>query len=145
MVLKVILVFVMVIATLALSFFLIAIYYVRIHGDDADRELLKRIRYYFDISRQQEINIPSIREAILKGLPIGSSLERTRVFLNERSVGKDGLSLCYFIDKKNVILCQIECNEKLFGVVKGTYVIKFSFGYDKKLEDVKIEERATGP
>ena len=124
---------------------LFIVWYLQVHGNDANKEFEQRIRNYFNISSQQQINNSSIKDSILMEIPVGSSFEQALGYLTSKKIGRDALSTFYPINKDKIIIIRTEYNPRFFFVVKRRYTIKLMFGVDDKLQDINIESVAIGP
>ena len=115
-------------------------------GCGADRELEQRVRRYFSIPVSQNVGTATIRSAILRDLPQGISPMEVYAFLDQRKIGKDGLSSYYRINKQGKIICRVEYNSKTFDFVKKSYIVTFlMLEPGGNLKDVEVREGLAGP
>jgi hypothetical protein len=104
----------------------------------------KRVRKHFAIPDKTPLTEATIREAILAGLPAGSSEKRVYGFLNKCGIGKDEFSSFYPL-KRGKIVCRIEFDPGTGDTVHTHYGIFFRMDADKGLQDVEVQEWYTGP
>ena len=111
---------------------------------DADDDLARRCRKYFAMDPKSEVNAVSIRNAILKMIPMGSDEDVIKARLDESGIGKDGLSSYFPVDSEGRLVCRVEFDRRTFGFVKKSYGVLFRLNSEKKLKDVAVEEWLTG-
>lgn len=104
----------------------------------------KRIRSHFHLREPEELSNESIRQAILRDLPLGTSEEKLQSFLSNRGIGRDKLSECY--PKQNgEIVCRIEYDPASGEIVHRHYCVVFKIDEKDLLADVVVKTWLTGP
>ena len=113
------------------------------HGSSV--ELDQRVRRYFDIPQSQEVNAPSIRSAIIRHVPLGSSTDIIYAYLDQVGIGKDRLSSYYPVNDQGDIVCRIEFDPQSVELVKKSVGIILATNSEHKLKDIHVKEWLTGP
>jgi hypothetical protein len=99
---------------------------------------------YFRLSTLEQFTVESARSELLERLPRGSSEVGVYNFLEESGIGRDGLSSYYPKDGSGEIVCRIEYDPTLPGMVKKHFGVIFVLDGQNKLKDVEIHAWLTG-
>ena len=82
-----------------------------------------RIRSHFNIPASVRLTEETIKQAVLRVLPVGSLAISIRPKLLDLGIGERGLSNYGESGKDNVAVIRIEYDPKTFDVVKRSYII----------------------
>ena len=106
-----------------------------------------RIRSHFSIPRSTRLTGETIREAVLRVLPVGSLAFSIRAKLLERGIGERGLSSYIESENDNVAVSRVDYDPKTFEIVKKSYIISIYLTSDsiRTVQGVTVEEGLTGP
>jgi hypothetical protein len=102
-----------------------------------------QIKNYFGLVNSERIDTASIRSALLKAFPQGSTYDQVSNFLKQKIVDKREKGII-IPDKDNGILWRVTVNNRV-SIIALEYAVFFHFDADKKLQDIKVEEWLTGP
>jgi hypothetical protein len=105
----------------------------------------KRVRKHFAIPDKTRVTEATIRDAILAGLPLGSSEDQVYGFLKKCGIGKDKFSSFYPLDGTGKLICRINLDPGTCDIVHTHYGIFFRVEADKGFQDVEVQEWYTGP
>lgn len=106
-----------------------------------------RIRSHFSIPASDRLTEDTIKQAVLRVLPVGSPAISIRPKLFDLGIGERGLSRYVESEKDNVAVIRIEYDPKTFDVVKKSYIISLYLTSDpiRTIQDVTAKEWLTGP
>ena len=111
-------------------------------------ELDQRTRRYLNVPISEEVNATTIQSAILRDLPLGSSVSQVYEYLDHHGIGKDTLSSYEQANKDAMIFARISDNPRWFNfpvVCRISYAI--TFGMERqaelRLKDVVVREWRT--
>lgn len=106
-----------------------------------------RIRSHFSIPASVRLTEETIKQAVLRVLPVGSPAISIRPKLLDLGIGERGLSKYVKSEKDNVAVIKIEYDPKTFDVVKKSYTISLYLTSDpiRTIQDVTVKEWLTGP
>jgi hypothetical protein len=106
-----------------------------------------RIRSHFSIPASVRLTEKTIKQAVLRVLPVGSLAISIRPKLLDLGIGERGLSNYSESEKDNVAVIRIEYDPKTFDVVKKSYIISLYFTTDsiRTIQDITVKEWLTGP
>lgn len=104
-----------------------------------------RLRRHLGIASKGTLTETEVRNAALRLMPPGSEEEEVRVAVARTGIGQDGLSTYYppGQDRRGVIV--VGFDPKTFGLVKRSYALVLQFDSRRKLEDIQVQARLTGP
>lgn len=111
----------------------------------ADPTAQYRLIDYFELNEIREFTPESARTALLSKMPVGTQETEIYDFLNKKGIGKDNLSSFHPADGRDQIVCRIEYDPNLPGLVKKHFGIFFLLDEEKKLRDIRIKPWVTGP
>jgi hypothetical protein len=105
-----------------------------------------RIRAHFSIPTSVRLTEETIKQAVLRVLPVGSPAISIRPKLLDLAIGERGLSRYIESEKDNVAVIRIEYDSKTFEVVKKSYIISIYLTSDsiRTIQDVTVKEWLTG-
>src|ERR1700704_6311097 len=89
-----------------------------------------RIRSHFSIPASALLTEETIKQAVLRVLPVGSPAISIRPKLLDLGIGEGGLSRYIESEKDNVAVIRIEYDSKTFEVVKKSYIISIHLTSD---------------
>ena len=111
----------------------------------ADPTAEYRLLDLFQISDQEALSPESFRKAVLEKLLPGTEEEAIYRYLEERLAGKDPFSSYHRAEDHGRIVCRIEYDPTLPGLVKKHFAVTFLLDGSKKLRDVHLASWVTGP
>ena len=98
-----------------------------------------RARHYFAIPWTQPVTPSSIKEGVLRVVPIGTPADRVPSMLARAGIGQDGLSGYYPADG----VIRLEYDPHRLALVQTHYGIMLQFEHGL-LTDVRVEKWLTG-
>jgi hypothetical protein len=101
-----------------------------------------RARHYFAIPWTQLVTTDTIREGVVRVVPIGTPADLVPSLLTRAGIGKDGLS-GYYPDETSVGVVRLEYDPHHFALVQTHYGIMLHFEHGL-LSDVRVERWLTG-
>ena len=106
-----------------------------------------RIRSHFNIPASVRLTEETIKQAVLRVLPVGSLAISIRPKLLDLGIGERGLSNYGESGKDNVAVIRIEYDPKTFDVVKRSYIISLYLTSEpiRTIRDITVKEWLTGP
>jgi hypothetical protein len=111
-------------------------------GCSEDAEM--KVRETFDIPKHISLSEVSIRDAVIKKIPLGTTEKNVYRILRELKIGANSFSSFYPADEKGEIVCRFEFNTKDYGVVKKHYGVIFQLDDKRLLKNVIVNEWRTG-
>jgi len=102
-----------------------------------------RAHRYFSIPWTQRITPRSVRDGVLKIVPIGTPADRVPALLERVGIGKDGLSGYYQEPRFEDTVIRLEYDPHHFAVVQSHYGIMLHFE-DRTLRAIRVERWLTG-
>jgi hypothetical protein len=110
----------------------------------ADPTAEYRLLDHFQLAELGRVEPESFRKALLEKLPTGTPEEEIYRYLDERLVGKDRFSSYQRAEQPSQIVCRIEYDPTLPGLVKKHFAVIFLLDENKKLRDVRLNSWITG-
>lgn len=104
-----------------------------------------RLRGYFDIPKSVSLNEVTIRDAILRKIPLGTPEPVIRQKLSAFGIGKDKLSGYHASDKDRKAVIRIEYDPNSMNIVSRHYGVHLSYDGAMRLQDVVVNIWLTGP
>ena len=106
-----------------------------------------RIRSHFSIPGSGLLTEETIKQAVLRVLPVGSPAISIRAKLLDVGIGERGLSRYIEQEKDNVAFIRIDYDSRTFEIVKKSYIISIyvTSGPIRTIQDVTVKEWLTGP
>jgi hypothetical protein len=98
-----------------------------------------RVRAHFNISASSPVTEATIKEAVLRLLPVGTPASTIKGTLSQVGIGKDGLSRYFEPNKENVAVIFINYDVHTFGVVKASYSISLRLSSEQTIQDVDVK------
>lgn len=117
----------------------------------ADPTAEYRLLDHFQLADLGLVEPNSFRSALLKKLPLGTPENQIYSYLEERLVGKNRLSSIYPAERAVQseralqIVCRIEYDPSLPGVVKKHFAVAFLLDDERKLKDVRLNSWVSAP
>ena len=102
-----------------------------------------RARHYFSIPWTQRVTPNSIKEGVVRVVPIGTSANRARALLERAGIGTDGLSGYYPDSESGDAVIRLEYDPNRVAVVQTHYGIMLHFEHGT-LRTMGVEEWLTG-
>ena len=112
-------------------------------GKRPQSEAELRLRHYFDLPKT--VSLESKPSPLLIKFPIGTPEEQIYDFLDESGVGKDKLSSYYRAGERGEIVCRIEYDAELPGLLKESFGVFLMLDGDRKLSSARVDRWLTGP
>ncbi|NJL56160.1 hypothetical protein HC928_13985 [bacterium] len=106
---------------------------------DSDTELQRRVKRYFGIAWNTPVTPEAVKSAILLELPVNSSKNDIRSYIQKIGLDKDPNNECY--EQQLEIFCVIGFNPNLVNLKVSrlvTYDISFKLSESKTLKDVHV-------
>jgi len=104
-----------------------------------------RLRILFGIPTAIPLNQSTIREAVLRKIPLGTPEPVIQKRLRELGIGDNKLSHYYSPGKDHKATIRIEFAPTTFETVKRHYGIQLTYDKEMKLNDVVVDIWLTGP
>jgi hypothetical protein len=106
-----------------------------------------RIRSHFSIPASVRLTEETIKQAVLRKLPVGSPAISIKAKLFDFGIGERGLSRYIESEKDKVAVIRIDYDPKTFEVVKKSYIISIYLTAEsiRMIQDVNVKEWLTGP
>jgi hypothetical protein len=111
----------------------------------ADPTAEYRLLDIFQLGDLGNLSAGSLRSALLEKIPFGTSGEQIYDYLEERLVGNDPFSSYYRAEDDKRIVCRMDYDPTLPGLVKKHFSVTFFLDEDKKLREVRLDSWLTGP
>ncbi|CAN5360523.1 hypothetical protein BH10PLA2_BH10PLA2_27870 [soil metagenome] len=103
-----------------------------------------RARAYFAMPINEEVNSSSIRAAFLRLVPLGSGESDVGEFVDQSTIGKDGLSN-YHSPENGKGYIHIRYDPRSLEFVKREFAIMLQFDDAGKLREIEVKTWLTGP
>jgi len=102
-----------------------------------------RLRRYFHIAN--DIALESKPSPLLSTLPVGTPEKEIYRFMDDNSIGKDGMSSYYPAGERGEIVCRVEYDLKPPNWVKESFVVLLRLDDERKLREIVVLRGLTGP
>ena len=106
-----------------------------------------RIRSHFSIPGSTILTEETIKQAVLRVLPVGSPAISIKAKLLDVGIGERGLSRYIEPEKDNAAVIRIDYDSKTVEILKKSYIISIYLTSDpiRTIQDVTVTEWLTGP
>ncbi len=104
-----------------------------------------RVRAYFDIPRNSAVDSTTIRNAVLRMLPLGTEESDVAAKLRARGVGVESLSSYSAPDSAGHAVVRIEFDPREIAIAKVGFVILLEFDVSRRLKSLEVRPWLTGP
>ena len=112
---------------------------LRLRGESAEHQ----VRRHFDISGT--LDTVTLREAVLREVPLGSPESRLARFAARRHLGADGASVYRPSLRGEPAVIRFDEKPPLLDPVFESWIIAFEFDDARRLREVRVRRALTGP
>lgn len=104
-----------------------------------------RVRTYFALPHETPDDTASLRDAILRRIPPGTSMVAVESLLTAHGVDRDGLSQYARPNHTDTAALRVDFDSRGWNPVSSSYLIRFAVDSAARLRDVRVTRWLTGP